>query len=118
MAKEHPSVDPSIIPEDCSEIVATAITNFRGQGPEIESAIGMLYMGHVFGWKVLYVFHSVATVKKYERILGIDARERFPEFTELSDRNLGYRVAKKLTNFWRVVRGVDHAEGVKDKSIV
>ena len=78
----------------------------------------MLYMGHTFGWKVLYVCHSVATVKKYEKILGIVAKERFPEFTEHSDRSLGYRVAKTLTNFWRVIRGVDSAEGAKDKAIV
>ena len=77
----------------------------------------MLYLGHAFGWKVLYVQHSVATVKKYEKILGIVAKERFPESTEHSDRSIGYNIVKSLNNFWRVVRGVDKVEGAKDKRI-
>lgn len=104
-------------PPDCAEIVANAIQNFEGQGTELESAIGMLYMGHAFGWKVLYVQHSVGTIKKYEERLGINVKERFPEFTEHSDRSAGYRVAKTLSNFWRVVRGVDHYDGARNKAI-
>lgn len=111
-------IPPHQFPADCAEIIASAMSRFQGQGTEIESAVGMLFMGHTFGWKVLYIFHSVATVKKYEEILGIDAKHRFPEFTEHSDRNLGFRIAKTLTNFWRVVRGLDMVEGARNKTIV
>lgn len=105
-------------PPDCAEIVACAVNDFEGQLPELENAIGMLYLGHAMGWKVLYVAHSVNTVKKYEAILGIVAKERFPEETHHSDRSLGFRVARSLSNFWRVVRGVDTVEGARDKRIV
>lgn len=108
---------PESFPDDCAAIVADAVNRFEGQGTELESAIGMLFMGHAFGWKVLYVQHSVATVKKYEKILGINAKERFPEATEESDRSNGYRIAKTLTNFWRVVRGLDSVDGARDKGI-
>lgn len=104
-------------PPDCAEIVANAIQNFDGQGTELESAIGMLYMGHAFGWKVLYVQHSINTIKKYEGILHIVCKDRFPEATGHSDRSKGYVVAKTLSNFWRVVRGVDHHDGARDKAI-
>lgn len=116
-SKVRPEIAPSTFPKDCSAIIAKAVQNFRGPGTELENAIGMLYLGHAFGWKVLYVQHSVATVKKYEKILGIVAKERFPESTEHSDRSIGYNIVKSLNNFWRVVRGVDKVEGAKDKRI-
>lgn len=118
MATKSKPVHTNLFPDDCTEIIARALTEFRGQGPEVESAIGMLYMGHTFGWKVLYVLHSVATVQKYEGILGIVAKERFPEETMHSERSLGFRIARTLSNFWRVVRGIDFVEGARDKAIV
>jgi len=106
-----------IFPTDCAEIIADAISRYSGNGNDMESAIGMLFMGHAFGWKVLYVLHSVGTVQKYEKILGIVAKERFPEFTDHSDRSMGYQVAKTLSNFWRVVRGLDKYPEARDKRI-
>ena len=105
--KNAPPVKSALFPPDCADIIAAAMTRFKGQGPELESAIGMLYLGHVFGWKVLYVLHSVATVKKYEDFLDIKVKERFAESTDYSERSMGFRIAKTLTNFWRVVRGLD-----------
>ncbi len=61
--------------------------------------------------------HSVGTVKKYEKILGIIAKERFPEYTSHTDRSVGYNIWSKLTNFWRVVRGIEKVEGARDKGI-
>lgn len=105
-------------PPDVLDKVAYAVNNFKGQAPELESAIGMLFVGHAFGWKILYVIHSVRTVQKYERTLGITVKETFPEETDHSDRSLGFQIASKLTNFWRVMRGIDTVEGARDKTIV
>lgn len=119
MSKSKPqkTVKTELFPDDCAALIARAITNFKGQGPELESAIGMLYVGHTFGWRVLYILHSVKTVEKYESILDIKVKERFQESTEHSERSLGYRVAGALSNFWRVVRGVDSVDGARDKGI-
>lgn len=84
---------------------------------ELESALGMLYIGHAFGWKVLYIIHSASTVRKYERILGIIAKEEFPEETHHSDRSMAFEVAKKVSNFWKAVRGEVEADGIRDKAI-
>ncbi|MBL6750464.1 MAG: hypothetical protein ISP90_08070 [Nevskia sp.] len=115
MVRKPPKFPPA---EDLQKIVASAIQNFRGQSGELESAIGMLYMGYAFGWKVIYITHTIATVRKYEKILGIVAKDVFPEDTHLSDRNLGYRIARTVSNFWKVVKGEKNVEGFRNREIV
>jgi hypothetical protein len=87
------------------EIELEAFARFNGTADEIESALGFLRLGFQIGWKPLVLIHSKSTVRKYEQILGINSRELFPEETGASDRNPGYRIAKKLSNFWKVVSG-------------
>ena len=83
-----------------------AIANFKGQLDELESALGMLRMGHHFGWKVLYLIHSKRTIRKYETILGdIKIRDLFPETGPSSYRSYGLAYADKYPNFWKVVSG-------------
>lgn len=100
------------------EIAERALNNFGvGHAGELESALGMLYMGHAFGWKVLYIIHSASTVRKYERILDIVAKDFFPAETEHSDRSYAYVAVKKVSNFWKAIRGEVEADGIRDKSI-
>lgn len=87
------------------EIELDAIARFHGMADELESALGFLHLGFQIGWKPLALIHSKATYRKYEKILGIEARELFPEDTPASERHRGYSIAKKLSNFWKVVSG-------------
>jgi len=95
---DEQKVELQIIEED-------AIANFSGQLDELESALGMLRMGHHFGWKVLYLIHSKRTIRKYEGILGIKVRNVFPETGPSSYRSYGLALAEKFSNFWKVVGG-------------
>lgn len=79
--------------------------HFTGQLDELESAIGMLRMGHHLGWKVLYMIHSKKTIRKYEEILDIKVRELFPERGPSAGRSIGLRFAEGFSNFWKVVSG-------------
>ncbi|MBS0584446.1 MAG: hypothetical protein JSS42_15230 [Proteobacteria bacterium] len=103
--------------EDLVKIVSDAIVNFRGTSDELESAIGMLFLGHAFGWRIMYMVHSMATVRKYERILGIVAKDVFPESTELSNRSLAYKAHSTISNFWKAVKGEKRPEGFTDRAI-
>ena len=93
-----------------------AFANFSGQLDQLESALGMLRLGHHVGWKVLVLIHSKNTLRKYESILGIKVREYFDPEGPSSDRCLGYRIAIKLGNFWKVVSGdikIDHRREIE-----
>lgn len=92
------------------EIELNAIAQFVGQLDELESALGFLRMGFQFGWKPMAIIHSKKTFKKYEQILGINAKEMFPETTPNSDRSVGYAISVKLSNFWKIVNAEERIE--------
>lgn len=92
--------------QDLVKQIEQATVNFRGLFDELETAIGMLMIGRLVGWKVLVLIHNKRTIRKYEEILGgISIREMFPEEGPLAHKSLGLEIAKKLGNFWKAVSG-------------
>jgi hypothetical protein len=87
------------------EIEQVAIAKFIGDLSELESALGMFIIGKQYGWKVIHLIHSKATVKKYEQILGIKVREAFPEQGPSAVRNNGFRLVQSVSNFWKAASG-------------
>lgn len=102
--------------QQLQEIELEAMAKFHGVADELESAIGFLRLGMQIGWKPLAIIHSKRTFKKYEDILGINARELFAEETPASDRCSGYSIAKKLNAFWKIVNGEEKIEGKRELS--
>ena len=90
---------------ELEELEARAIAGFRGSFGDLESALGMLRLGHHFGWRVIYLVHSKATVRKYEGLLSIKVRELFPEVGPSSERSMGFRLSQAFSSFWKVVNG-------------
>lgn len=72
---------------------------------ELESALGMLRMGHHVGWKILYIILSKKTIRKYEEILDIKIRDIFPDEGPSAARSIGLEISKRFSNFWKVVSG-------------
>ena len=102
--------------QELQEIEDRAIINFKGMVDELESALGMLRMGHHIGWKVLYLIHSKKTIRKYEEILNIKIRDIFDETGPSSPRSIGLALANKFSNFWKVVSGeikIDNKKEIK-----
>ena len=91
--------------EEIEQIEKRAIIQFTGALDELESALGMLRIGHHMGWKVLYMVHSKKTIRKYEEILDIKIRDIFPDEGPSASRSIGLSISKKFSNFWKVVSG-------------
>jgi hypothetical protein len=93
------------------EIEAEAIADFEGDPSELESAIGVLRIGHHVGWKVLYLMHSKRTIRNYEKILTgssktpVRIRDLFKETGPSTYRSGAYRLVESLSNFWKAVSG-------------
>jgi hypothetical protein len=85
--------------------VESKIIDFRGRANVLESALGALIVGQKFGWRLTKMVHSPATVKKYEKILGLKFQDVCPERTQQSERSVGLNMAKKLQSFWAVALG-------------
>lgn len=99
---------------ELEEIEQRVVGNFSGDFDDLEAALGILRIGHHFGWKVLVLIHNKRTIRKYEEILGINIREFFPEEGPSSYRSNGYRLAVKLGNFWKAVSGDVKVEGRRE----
>lgn len=97
------------------EIERKAFARFSGQIDELESAIGMLHLGFHIGWRPLVLIHDKKTIKKYEQLLGIEIREFFPPEGPSAPRSLGYTIAKKYSNFWKVVSGETKSDELKSQ---
>lgn len=100
--------------EQLQEIEDNAIINFKGMIDELESALGMLRIGHHVGWKLLYLIHSKKTIRKYEDILNIKIRDIFEDTGPSSPRSIGLALADKFSNFWKVVSGEIKIENKKE----
>ena len=99
-----PAVDKDYAVDVMERIHKTA-HEFSGDFGDLETAFGMLVIGHLVGWKVLVLIHNKRTIKKYETLLGIDVRREFPEEGPLAAKSLGLELAKKLGSFWKAVSG-------------
>lgn len=105
------------------EIENNAIAHFQGQLDELESALGLLRMGHHVGWKVLYIIHSKKTIRKYEEILTGDAevpvriRDLFRPDGPSNYRSMGFRIVEGFSNFWKAISG-DAKLQIEDKRLL
>jgi len=107
----------SLTPEQYKEmanIEREAIANYFGPLGELESALGMLRVGHHVGWKVLALVHNKRTLRKYEEILNINVRKFFPEEGPSAGRNVAYKLIKEVGNYWKAVSGDYKVDNKRD----
>ena len=109
MAKAKKPVHiPALSAEQALEyqkIVEQATVRFTGIFDELESALGMLMLGRLVGWRVLVLIHSKSTLRKYENILDINVREFFEPEGPLTHKSVSYVFLRKLGSFWKGVSG-------------
>jgi hypothetical protein len=95
-----------IVDPGTEEEISRRIATYTGPATSLGAALGAMVMGQHYGTRALRMIHSPATIRKYERILGV----RFDqvcgsEFTPLSEKIVGIRAARELGGFWDVVMG-------------
>ncbi|MEZ5444576.1 MAG: hypothetical protein R3F45_02180 [Gammaproteobacteria bacterium] len=93
------------------DLLDKAIVRYDGTFEEIEQAVGFYMIGRHVGWKPLILVHNKRTIRKYEEILGIEIRKEFDEEGPDVGRAFAYQIARKLSNFWKVVSGDVKIEG-------
>lgn len=96
---------PELKPAELVALIDNAITDFKGNTEELENAIGALMFGRQIGWRPLFLIHSPKSIKKYEKILGVDFREVMPAEGLKAKRLVAWILAEKVTNFWKLVKG-------------
>ena len=105
--RARPKVEP-ISDEQAQALikkVEDCVYSFTGNFDELESAIGMLFIGPLVGWRILVLIHNKRTIRRYEEILGINIRKDFQPEGPFTYKSLGYEVVQKLQKFWKAVSG-------------
>ena len=85
------------------ELIDRTIENFRGDQEELERAIGMLMLGRVTGWRVVYLTHDRTDLLRYERLLGVRIERVLPELGPLSGKSAAWCALDGPGNFWRTI---------------
>ncbi len=93
----------------CKRVIDHAMScegGLRGDGhgvfQDIESAIGALVMGQMYGYRVLELVHSAATRNKYCKLLGIGSFREVCRATGVySQRHYLFRVMGTVSDWWR-----------------
>lgn len=104
----------NFLTDEQNAIITANTQQFKGHMNSLSAALGAIVLGHQYGWRVLKIVHSPATLKKYETIIGMKYDEICPEFTELSSRNVGFRLYQKVGAFWKIVLGHIKVENKSD----
>jgi len=98
------------------ELIDKATKNFTGPLDTLEGAIGYLMIGRKFGWRVMFLIHRQSTVKRYEKILGIASKEVMPEEGVWAKKSVAYMALKRVTNYWKAVKG--EIPGVRSNKVL
>jgi len=99
------------------ELIDKAIKNYGpGSADTLSGAIGYLMIGRKFGWRVMFFMHSQATIRNYEKILGIKSQDVMPERGALAKKALAFDALQKVSNFWKAVKG--EVSGIKSKEVL
>lgn len=69
----------------------------------LEQAIGAVFVGKLYGWRVIRLVHNAKTLKKFERILGVNLKTLCKDETPISTRSRAFDYAQKIGRFWDVV---------------
>ncbi len=94
--------------------VEDAAYKFKGPFDELESAVGMFFLGRLFGWRLIVLIHNKRTIRKYEDILGIDIRKEFDPEGPFIDKSVGMDIVNGLKSFWKAVSGEVPVEGRRE----
>jgi hypothetical protein len=88
-----------------NEKINRAIKKFHGDSRELAAAIGIIWIGRQVGWRAIILMHDKKTIKKYQGYLDLDYRDVMPPMGPLADRSVAWVAVKKVSNFWKAVKG-------------
>lgn len=94
-----------LLNESLEAVIEKVSKEYTGDFTVLESAVGALVTGQLFGWKVLRMVHGSRTYARYEKILGLKFREVCPERTSLSSKSAAIKIADKVGDFWAIAKG-------------
>lgn len=101
--------------KELAKEIDRVIRDFHGQSNDLGNALGAFMLGKYYGWKPIMLMYSRASIRKYEKILGMNFKERLPEEGELVHKLKAYRFLRDTKAYWDTIRS---GKKVKDSKVI
>lgn len=87
-----------------SQLIDKVIKDYKGDGTVLLSIVGALVVGRFVGWRVITIWVSDNTLRKYQNSVGFIFKDVLPERAKYSHKSLALNISDKLDNFWAIVQ--------------
>ena len=92
--------------EQLNELIDTVCNEFCGQAPDLFQMVGIVVVGHRFGWRVVRLVVSRKIWMLTTRWFG-DPKVWMPEHGPLAGRSVGLKILNTLGDYWDFINGKD-----------
>ncbi len=101
--------------EEMITLINDRAAEYTGMGGNLVSAVGILVLSRIYGWKVMRLISSRRQWNSTIEIFG-DIKISTPERGEFARKSIGLEIADKLGNYWSFMRGQTNSKEDLDKS--
>lgn len=93
-----------LLRDDLAKKIVDVSINFRGQFDDLYSAIGLIVVGRLFGWRVVRLVASRRLWKVTTDLFG-DPKELMKERGHLYHKSFGCQIIDKVGGYWYFISG-------------
>lgn len=95
--------------KEFNELINEKMVTFKGDIPDFFRAVGMLYVGRRYGWRVMRLVAPRPVWAFVTREFG-DPKELMPERGDLYHKSVGLRAVDTIGDYWGVIRRHVHID--------
>jgi hypothetical protein len=96
--------DEMMTDEEMMKMIDDVSSKFVGQLDDLQSAVGMVMMGRLYGWRVIRLVSSNRLWRVACDLFG-DLKEFLPERGVLAHKSVGLMIVDKVGGYWDVIGG-------------
>ena len=98
--------------EEINEKIESVCESYQGQFPDLFQMVGIVAVGHLFGWRVVRLVVPKRIWTLTLRWFG-DPKLWMPPRGRLVHKSVGLKIADQLGDYWDVING----DGIKRDSL-
>lgn len=101
--------------QEMLDLINQKAAEYTGLGGNLISAVGILVLSRIYGWKVMRLISSRRQWNLANEIFG-DIKTVTPDRGEYARKSVGLAIADKIGNYWAFMRGEKNSKDDLDKS--
>jgi hypothetical protein len=103
--------------EELMARIETALSEYSGQVDDFYSAVGMIVVGRLLGWRVMRLVAPIRIWSVAIKTFG-DPKLLMPDRGKYAYKSVGLLLADKLGGYWDMIRGSKPSIPMRDRKMV